>query len=117
MVTVYAVPFLALTVHVESFSALIVPTNPRPGPALPGAAAVGGAVAVGGAAVFEVVLELLDPPEHAATPIASEAPITPMATFWPIPARPQLAMLVIGHSPLIRHTTLCRTEAVLSVMG
>lgn len=43
MVTVYAVPFLALTVHVESFSALIVPTNPRPGPALPGAAAVGGA--------------------------------------------------------------------------
>ena len=113
----YTVPFFALTVHVESFSALIVPINPRPWPILPGAAAVGGAVAVGDAVVFEVVLELLDPPEHAATPIASEALITPIATFFPIPARSRLAALVIGLSSLIRYTTLCRSKAVLSVMG
>ena len=80
MVTVYAVPFLALTVQVEPFSAAIVPTSPWPWPALPGAAA-GGAVDVGGAVVAGVALGLFDALEHAATPIATEAPTTPSATL------------------------------------
>lgn len=79
MVTVYAVPFLALTVQVEPFSAAIVATSPWPWPVLAGAAAAGGAVDVGGAVVAGVALGLFDPPEHAATPIATEAP-TPTAT-------------------------------------
>jgi hypothetical protein len=98
MVTVYAVLFLALTVQVEPFSAAIVPTSPWPWPALPGAAAAGGAVDVGGAVVAGVALGLLDPPEHAATPIATEAPTIPTATLVPIRARSQPATRVIGHS-------------------
>jgi hypothetical protein len=96
MVTVYAVPFLALTVQVEPFSAAIVPTSPWPWPAPPGAAAAGGAVDVGGAVVAGVALGLLDPPEHAATPIATEAPTTPTTTLVPIRARSQPATRVIG---------------------
>jgi hypothetical protein len=91
MVTVYAVPFLALTIQVEPFSAAIVPTSPWPWPALPGAPAAGGAVVAG------VALELVDPPEHAATPIATEAPTTPTATLVPIRARSQPTTRVIGH--------------------
>jgi len=85
IVTVYAVPFLALTVQVEPFSAAIVPTSPWPWPAaLPGAAAAGGAVDAGGAIVAGVALGLLDPPEHAATPITTEAPTTPTTILVPI---------------------------------
>lgn len=99
MVTVYAVPFLALTVQVDPFSAVIVPITPRPWPVLPGAAAIGGAVPVDGAVVVGVALELLDPPEHAATPIATEAPITPIATILPSRAGFQPVTLVMVTSP------------------
>jgi hypothetical protein len=93
MVTMYVVPFLALTVQVDPFSAVIVPITPWPRAALPGAAAEGGAVPVDGVVVVGVALELLDPPEHAATPIA---------TILPILARSRPAMLVIGHSSFDR---------------
>jgi hypothetical protein len=104
-VTVYAVPFLALTVQVDPFSAVIVPITPRPWPALPGAAAEGGAVVVEGAVVAGVELGLPGPPEHAASPVATEAPITPIATILPILTRSQPATLVIGHSSLIGYST------------
>jgi len=106
MVTVYAVPFLALTVQVEPFSAVIVPINPRPWPDLPGAV-VGGAVTVDGVVVVGVALGLLDAPEHAATPTATEALIIPIATVLPIPARSQPVTLVIGPSSLIRYSRRC----------
>ena len=112
MVTVYAVPFLALTIQVGPFSAVIVPIKPRPWPALPGAAAVGGGVPGGGAVVVGVAIELLDPPEHAATPIATEALITPIATIFPILARSPPVMLIIGHSSLIGYSTRSHTGAV-----
>jgi hypothetical protein len=72
------VPFLALTAQVDPFSVVICPMIPRACPALPGALAAGGAV------VVEVPLGLLDPPEQAATPIATLAPISPIATFVPL---------------------------------
>ncbi len=75
MVTVYWVPFLALTVQVEPFSAVIWPMSLWAWPALVGAVAEGGAVVVG------ATLGLLEPPEQAATPIATKAPTTPIATF------------------------------------
>jgi len=112
MVTVYVVPFLALTVQVDPFSAVSVPITPWPRPALPGAAAEGGAVAVDGVVVVGVALELLDPPEHAATPITIEVPITPIATILPILARSQPATLVIGHSSLIGYSTRSHTHDV-----
>jgi aryl-alcohol dehydrogenase-like predicted oxidoreductase len=84
---VYAVPLLALTVQVEPFSAVIVPISPWAWLALPGAVAAGGVV------VVEAALGLLDPPEHAATPIATEAPTTPIAAVVPIRARPQPSTL------------------------
>jgi hypothetical protein len=77
IVTVYWVPFLALTVQVVPFSAVIWPISPWAWPALAGAVAVG-------SAVVGVTLGLLDPPEQAATPIATEAPTTPIATRVPI---------------------------------
>jgi hypothetical protein len=61
MVTVYWVPFLALTVHVEPFSAVIWPMSRWAYPSLVGAVAVGAPVVVGAA------LGLLDRPEHATT--------------------------------------------------
>lgn len=112
MVTVYAVPYLALTVQVDPFSAVIVPITPWLWPILPGAAAEGGAVVVDGAVVAGVELELLDPPEQATTSIATEAPITPIATVLHILARSQPATLVIGHSSLIRYSTRSRTDGL-----
>jgi hypothetical protein len=53
----------------------------------------------GGAGVVGVVLAgLLDPPEHAVTPMATEAPITPITTVVPIRRRFQPAALFIGNS-------------------
>jgi hypothetical protein len=46
-----------------------------------------GALAVGGAGVVGVVLvQLLDPPEHAVTPMATEAPIHPDRHRCPSPS-------------------------------
>jgi hypothetical protein len=77
MVTVCWVPFLALMVQVDPFSAVIWPMSPWAWPALAGAAAAG-AVVVG------VTPGAVDPPEQAATAIAIEAPSTPIATVVPV---------------------------------
>ncbi|HEX6402396.1 MAG TPA: hypothetical protein VF003_04425 [Pseudonocardiaceae bacterium] len=96
MVTVYAVPFLALTVQVEPFSAAIVPTSPWPWPVLAGAAAAGGAVDVGGAVVAGVALGLFDPPEHAATP-------EPASRAWEASGQASLLGLDPRMNHVLRH--------------
>lgn len=118
MVTGYAVPFLALTVQVEPFSAAIVPTSPWPWPALPGAAA-GGAVDVGSAVLAGVALGLLDPPEHAATPIATETPTTPTATLVLSEHDPNLQRGSSVIPFLIRYNTIqpCQSCAPLLWIG
>lgn len=102
---------VAVTVQVDPFSAVIRPTTPGAWPTLAGAAAVGGAVVVG------VVVELLDAPEHAVTPMATEAPITPIASVVPFRGRCQLVTLFIGQSFLAQLQFWERVEVAFPVMA
>jgi hypothetical protein len=80
MLTLYCVPFLALIVQVELFSALTWPMIPLAWPDLDGT--------VGGGAVPVGVLWLPAPPEQAAKLIANAAPTIPIDVFAPTHRRP-----------------------------